>query len=323
MSRIFDRQGGAQYDYVFNCGGETRYSQEDEVYRARSLELSLALGREAARRKIRCFVECSTGQVYKPDSSPSKETDKTKPWTKIAKWKLKAEEDLAKIDGLNLVVLRLANVYGPYTKGDLSTLLCMARVYQELGEKMKWLWDKGLRKNTVHVDDVSRALWTAATWYSTKGSAAASKPPVFNVVDHGQTSACNLHLLCQSQQRTNVTFTCAGQGIMADLIQKAFNIESDFQGTIINSFARLNLDSVIDDVNEDTLDPWAELQSKAGIQPGPISPFMEPEILKDTDLSMDGSKFEKETGFTYKHERLDEKEVADTVDSFKRMGWWP
>ncbi|KAK3078672.1 hypothetical protein LTS18_006923, partial [Coniosporium uncinatum] len=110
LPRIFDRANGGQFDYVFNCGGETRYSQEDEVYRARSHALSVALGKEAAKRKIRCFVEASTGMVYKPDSTPRKETAKLKPWLKLAKWKLTAEEDLAKIQGLNLMVLRLAHV---------------------------------------------------------------------------------------------------------------------------------------------------------------------------------------------------------------------
>ncbi len=99
LARIFDRPDGKQWDYVLNCGGETRYSQEDEVYRLRSLGLSLALGKEAAKRGIKCFVELSTGMVYKPDSSPSKEQDKLKPWSKIAVFKLQAEEELAKIEG--------------------------------------------------------------------------------------------------------------------------------------------------------------------------------------------------------------------------------
>ncbi len=71
-----------------------------------------------------------------------------------------------------------------------------------------------------------------------------------------------------------------------------------FYGTIISAFAKLHLDGVVDDVNDENLDPWAELQMQAGItQTTPLSPFMEKELLKDTDLSMDGTKFEKETGF--------------------------
>lgn len=99
LARIFDRSGDQPWDYVFNCGGETRYSQEDEVYKLRSLALSLAVGREAAKRKVKVFVELSTGMVYKSDSSPSKESDKLKPWNKIATFKLQAEEELAQIPG--------------------------------------------------------------------------------------------------------------------------------------------------------------------------------------------------------------------------------
>ena len=69
------------------------------MYKLRTLDLSLALGREAAKRGVKVFVELSTGMVYKPDSSPSKEQDKLKPWSKIALYKLQAEEELAKIDG--------------------------------------------------------------------------------------------------------------------------------------------------------------------------------------------------------------------------------
>ena len=99
MARIFDRSDGKQWDYVFNCGGETRYSQEDEVYKLRSLALSLAIGKEAAKRNVKAFVELSTGMVYKADSSPSKENDKLKPWSKIGVFKLQAEQQLAEIPG--------------------------------------------------------------------------------------------------------------------------------------------------------------------------------------------------------------------------------
>ena len=86
---------------------------------------------------------------------------------------------------------------------------------------------------------------------------------------------------------------------MSSLIHEVFDIPTGFQGTLISAFARLNLDRVVDDVNDETLDPWADLQTKAGIpQTTPLSPFMEKELLKDTDLSLDGSAFKQETGFT-------------------------
>lgn len=160
------------------------------MYRLRSLNLSVAAGREAAKRQVAAFVEVSTGMVYKPDAVPRKETDKTKPWLKMAKWKLTAEEELAKIEGLNLVVMRLAHVYGEYSNKFVGTALCLARVYQHLGKEMKWLWDKDLRVNTVHVEDAARALWRAAEWYRQGRQGwdpSWGRIPVFNVVDHGNT----------------------------------------------------------------------------------------------------------------------------------------
>ncbi|KAK1755031.1 UDP-arabinose 4-epimerase 1 [Echria macrotheca] len=306
LGRIFDREGGKQWDYVFNCGGETRYSQEDEIYKLRCLGLSVALGKEAAKRGIKCYVELSTGMVYKPDSSPSKEQDKLKPWSKIAVFKLQAEEELAKIEGLNLVVVRLAHVYGPYASQWVATALCMARVYKALESEMKWLWTKDLRTNTVHIDDVTRALWEVAAWY-TAGRAnwddkTMGKVPTFNVVDKGATT----------------------QGAMADVIGEIFGIETGFQGQIISTFAKLNLDSVVDDVNDELLGPWADLLEEAGIsRPGPLTPFMEKELLKDTDLSMDGSRLEQVVGFTYEKPKITKELIEEVIESYKKMNWWP
>ncbi|TVY38892.1 hypothetical protein LCER1_G009207, partial [Lachnellula cervina] len=307
LPRIFDRANGKEWDYVFNCGGETRHSQEDEVYKVRSLALSVALGKESARRHVKAFVELSTGMIYKPDSQPSKEGDKLKPWSKIAVFKLQAEEALAKIEGLNLIVVRLANVYGNYAISVVGTALSMACVYKSLGEEMKWLWTKDLLVNTVHISDVSRALFDIVEWYSAKGKPnwdplTMGKVPIFNIVDDGQ--------------------TC--QGTMADIIAQIFGIKTGFQGQLISTFARLNLDSVVDDINDDVLGPWADLLEDAGItRPGPLTPFMEAELLKDTALSMDGSRLKKVVGFTYTRPKMNKESVQEMIDSYIRIGWWP
>ena len=305
----------------------------------------MALGREAAKRKVKCFVELSTGMVYKSESTPRKETDKLKPWSNLAKWKVKAEEDLAAIEGLNVMVMRMAHVYGPYTSKFLSTALCMARVYQSKKKEMKWLWKEDLRTNTVHIDDTVRALWHGAEWYS-KGPSPRKPAPIFNIVDHGNTckspktflghfpplaresapsrfvvaavvavsvgtsrSMLASELLPTVHIRSllscflnifgkRLTDPLLAQGHTAKLVHEVFGIETGFHGTLISAFARLNLDHVVDDVNDETLDPWAELQQAAGIsQSTPLSPFMEKELLREADLCLDGTKFEQTVGF--------------------------
>jgi hypothetical protein len=182
----------------------------------------------------------------------------------------------------------------------------MARVYQHLNGEMKWLWTKELRTNTVHIDDASRALWDIAAWY-TGGKpqwdpAHMGKTPIFNVVDKGETN----------------------QGMIADIIGKIFEIETGFQGQLISTFARMNLDSVVDDVNDEVLGPWADLLADAGItRPGPLTPFMEKELLKDTDLSMDGSRLDKLLGFKYEKPVITKELVDEVIESYKSMKWWP
>jgi hypothetical protein len=325
MSRIFEHPDGkdAQYDYVFNLGGQTAWSRTPEEYRLQSYQLSVTLAKEAARRGVRVFVEASTGMVYSPERKPRTEQDKLKPWLKLAKAKLEAEQELARLPGLNLVILRLAHVYGPYDTGFIAKALCLARVYQAQDKELKWLWTEDLRINTVHVTDAVRAFWTAAKWRETNktisdntgGAPLSRRPtlsskgddppsgnvPIFNIVDRGQ--------------------TC--QGTLADVVSKVFKIKTGFQGSIISQFAKLNLENVVDDLNEDVLQPWADmLEDKK--RTSPLSPFLEKELLKDTDLSLDGSLFEQTVGFKYENpDGLTVERVKEMVDSYESMQWWP
>jgi len=207
---------------------------------------------------------------------------------------------------LNLVIVRLAHVYGPYASQWVATALCMARVYKALGSEMKWLWSKDLRTNTVHIHDVTRALWEIAGWYTSGrpnwDENTMGIVPTFNVVDKGVTT----------------------QGVMADIIGQIFGIETGFQGQLISTFAKMNLDSVVDDVNDELLGPWADLLAEAGItRPGPLTPFMEKELLKDTDLSMDGSRLEQVVGFAYEKPEISKELVEEVIASYVRMKWWP
>jgi hypothetical protein len=74
------------------------------VYKQRSLQLSNTVGKEAEKRNVKVFVELSTGAVYKSENggAPCKETAKLKPWLKMAKYKLQAEEELQKLEYVHL-----------------------------------------------------------------------------------------------------------------------------------------------------------------------------------------------------------------------------
>ncbi|KAJ5893306.1 hypothetical protein N7495_004997 [Penicillium taxi] len=312
IPRIFDRANGEQFDYVINCGGETRHAQPDDVYEARSYTLSLVLGKEAAKRGISAYVEASTAHVYKSGSSPRSETDKIDPWHNLAKWKMKAAEEFEKIPGLKSCALRLPHVYGGYNPGYFGVAICLARVYVELQQDLEILHTKDVKVNTLHVKDAASALWKTAEWRAAQGDCNDPNIPAifrekklhiaFNVVDHNNTT----------------------QGDLADALAEVFNLKVTFIGSLVSQLAKMNLDDIVDDMNEVSLQEWADLIEKSNIQrPGPIGPFLEIDVLKNKDMSIDGSLFEKTTGWQPKYEKFDASSITEMVDSYKRMGWWP
>ncbi|KAJ5688625.1 hypothetical protein N7462_003017 [Penicillium macrosclerotiorum] len=314
LPRIFDRANGEQFDYVINCGGETRHSQPDDVYEARSCGLSITLGKEVAKRGIPAYVECSTAHVYKSGSSPRKETDKLQPWHKLAKWKLKAAEELLKIPNLQYCALRLPHVYGAYNPGYFAMGICLARVHKEMNQDLEMLYTKDVKVNTLHVTDAASALWAAAEWRASKGKLDPndaslpaifkdSKTPIaFNVVDHNNTA----------------------QEHITNALAEVFDLKVTFIGSLVSQLAKMNLDDVVDDMNEVSLQEWADLVEKSKIErPGPIGPFLERDVLKDQDMSIDGSLFESTVGWKPKYEQFGTDSIQEMVDSYKRMGWWP
>ena len=318
LDRIFTPAKANHYTYVFNCGGETRYSQEPSVYNLRNTQLSTNLAQYCAKHNPKpALVEFGTGMIYKPPSSATitsggcTEIAPLKPWLKIAKAKLTAEEALEKLaqeQGLCHATLRLGHVYGPYDIGFLARCLCLARVYQSLHQEMKWLWGKDLRIHTVHITDVCTAAWAAAQWIASSGNtpkkSTTAADRAFNIVDDGDTS----------------------QQTLADLIHEIFAIETGFQGSLISQFAKLNLDSVVDDVNEDILQPWADLIKKKGLDEGqgsPLSPFMEKELIKDCDLALHNGKAKKELGWCLERGKLTAQGIREVIESYERMRWWP
>ncbi|KAI8801898.1 hypothetical protein BJ742DRAFT_835356 [Cladochytrium replicatum] len=301
--KVFTREDRTNFDYVFNLAAETKYSQSEEVYEEKIFQLTLSVAREAQKRNVACFVEASTAQVYEPDKKPSTETSKVKPWTVMAKHKLRAEEELKKLDGLNYIIVRPATVYGPGDVLGITPRLIIAAVYKNLNEEMKMLWSKDLKLNTVHVVDVCRAIWHLAATVQEKGGRTGSvkRGDIFNLCDKGDSD----------------------QGSINNHIQTIFGIETGFQGTAINLYAKMNLEAVTEDVNDKHLQPWSDLCKSSGVVNTPLTPYLDKELLKENFLSVDGSKIEREFGFSYSIPEPTSQNLKQVVDEYVAIGIWP
>ncbi|XP_048749797.2 uncharacterized protein LOC125661708 isoform X2 [Ostrea edulis] len=290
VSAYSDPEG--EYDFVINLAAETKYGQTDAVYQEGTVNLSMNCAREAAKRNIRMFVEFSTGQVYAADKKPAHEDSKIEPWTVLAKHKLEVEKRLRNLGGLNYLIVRPAIVYGSGDKTGLAPRLIIGAIYKYTRQKMKMLWTKDLQMNTVHVNDVSRAVWHLCN-YGNKGQ-------VYNIVDNSNTT----------------------QGRVSELVSEIYGIKYDFMGSVVSNIARVNMTSVVEDINDRHMQPWADACERDGIVNTPLNPFLDQELLYNKNLALDSSKL-KATGFTYSIPDLTVGSLREILDDYIKSGLFP
>jgi len=290
IEKMFTIDGG--FNLVFNLAAETKYSQTDEVYKEKVLDLYVKCATEAKKHNVDRFVEVSTAQVYEAKKKLSAEDSTTKPWTGIAKYKLQAEEALTGINGLKLNIVRPSVVYGPGDVSGMSPRLICGAVYRHLGEKMKFLWSADLRINTVHVHDVCKDLWHIAT--------RCPAGQTYNLADKGDTS----------------------QGSINKHLEGIFHIKTGFLGGVVSNMAKLNMKSVTEEINDKHLRPWSELCKKEEIVNTPLTPYLDQELLYNNSLSVDGSKIEG-TGFTYDYPAVTETLLREQVNYYVEQTLFP
>jgi len=282
-----------QFDYVVNLCGETRFGLSEEEYKKKCLESAVKCAKVATEAKVKKFVEISTGQIYDPEGKKAADEDsKVAPWTILAKYRYEAEGELKKISGLPLVILRPSYVYGV---GDLTSItprIVCAAVYQDKKEKMKFLWEKTLKLNTVHVNDVCGAIWFSCT--------KAVAGSVYNVSDSGQ----------------------ADQGTINGYLAEIFGIEVGFYGSLISSVAKLKLDSVAEEANDNHVPGWTKICQNHKILNTPLSPYIDKELLKNNSLWVDGSAITK-AGFAYKYPAITKEALRVMIDAFIEQGIFP
>ena len=293
LAKIFTAPG--EYDYVFNCAAETKASQPAEDYEQRVFELSTKCAEYAAKNKVKRFIELSDAAVYAPKDGKkgAKEDAKLEPWTVVATYKARVEEVLPKIAGLDYVIIRPAFVYGPSCVNYIMPRFIIGAVYKQLNEKMQLLWDGDLKLNTVHVEDVVRAMWHLKD--------TGKSGEIYNLSDSGDTT----------------------QGAITKIVSELFGIKYEFLGWMKSKAAeKVNMKAVCTDVNEKHLQPWADMLKAAKVDLSPLSPYIDQELLYNKGLHIDGSKI-TETGFKYLHAEFTKEAGRKMVADYIELGIFP
>ncbi|CAD1480748.1 unnamed protein product, partial [Heterotrigona itama] len=261
-------------NFVINCAGETKSGQTDPVYKEGIYKLSMNCAQQAAKLQVDHYVEISSGNFSTSEKNPLKEEDAEEPWTFVAKYKLQVENDLKNIPNLNYTIVRPATVYGCGDRNGLTPRLVVGAVYKHLGEMMKLLWGPDLHMNTVHVRDVARAIWHIVNRPETIGQ-------TYNIVDDGDST----------------------QGSISAIVSELFNINHDYWGIALSTLAKTDMNSVVEEVNDKHMGPWAEACNKDGVENSPLSPYIDQELLYNKHLYLQVGKLSN-IGFNYLYPKL-------------------
>lgn len=284
--------GEEQWDWVINAAGETKTGQVEAVYHEGIVRLSTNCANEAAKRRVKVYLEISAGNMGSDETVPHKESDDCNPWTVTARCKYLVEKEIKSTPDLNWIIVRPAIVYGLSDKTGLTPRLVIGAVYRELKETMKILWDENLHINTVHVTDVARAI----VWLCQQGRTGH----ICNIVDDGNTK----------------------QGDINNIISDIFNINHKYWGNIVSSIAKNDTAGLINEINEKHLVPWAKVCSAGGLDNTPLTPYIDQDSVHQNHLHLDGSKLRAE-GFTYSVPKPTQENLMEVLMDFVTMKIFP
>lgn len=284
------------WEYVVNCASETRPGLAEEIYREGIYKLSVNCATAAARYGILKYVEISSGEICASHKTICKESDTPQPGSLIAKYKYQVEKALSEIPGLNFTIVRPAMVYGKSDRHNLAPRLVMCAIYQHLGESLQLFGSKSLPLNTVHVTDLSRAIWHILN----ELPAARIYKEVYHVVDDSHTNQESLmHTLCA-----------------------LFNVKHNYVNSLAMSLCQIDLEDLVEEINEKHLAPWIQLCRKHNIDNTPLTPYIVPEMLNLKPVHLDGSKL-RESGFQYQVPTLCRDRLEEILNDYKEMGLFP
>ncbi|TFK25041.1 hypothetical protein FA15DRAFT_668917 [Coprinopsis marcescibilis] len=323
--------GQAAFDYVFDFTGEIRDDRTDVIQYDSTYCVARLLGLEAAKRKVKAYVRIQQ-PFYETSSKSGDEKQDSKPVGSAGIWWHETLRGLGAIEDLNLVILRTGFIYGPYTNyGIIATGINVAAVYGYLKKPMKSIWSPGKNpNNTVHIDDVAGAAWTAATWVAATGRKAADEAAGEEIIFHNDKNKIKefTNIVPPSQRvvaplfnivdDSNNTLLSVGQ-VVTSFFGTTFEFFNLVESTVIKV-----LDEV-EDINEQHVGGWTRMlaESKPPITHTPLNAYMDKSALSKHTVGLNNAKIKKVLDYKLKRPEFNHDSIKEIVDKWKAEGIWP
>lgn len=336
VAACFDPPEGQEpYHYVFDLAGEIQWDRPEKVQINNTLCVSQHVGLEAARRGVLAYVKLMHPFYECKEKGSHDEKEDVKPDGVLGTWWHETLRTLGAIDGLNLVIVRKACVYGPYVDyGPITSYMAMASVYAYLKQPVKCLWGPGKHPvHTVHVDDVAGAMWACAEWIDrvggrTKANEIAGEEIPFR---NDKSKAAQVPAMAPPDQKIvaplfhledDGNLDLAGLGTR---VANAFGTQLEFYNFMVNTLAKFKLEDHVEDINEEHVSTWTTMitESKPPCPQTHYTAYMTVYNLKRIVVAFNADKLKRVVGYQLKVPQLTPDTVRDVIDKLKAEGSWP
>ncbi|KAF8906006.1 hypothetical protein CPB84DRAFT_1745212 [Gymnopilus junonius] len=322
----------SDFEYVFDFTGEVRNDRSELIQINTTFNTARLLGLEASKRNVKAYVRIQHPFYETSGKTAALETDDVKPAETMGIWWHESLRMLASIKNLNLVILRIGFVYGPYTNfGNIASAITVASVYGYMKKPMKSMWSPGKNPtNSVHVDDVAGAAWACANWTASQGRKAAETlagvavhfhndkskvKEVEGMIPHDQNPVAPLFNLVDD---SNSTLVSTGK-----MISSFFGTPFEFFNLVESTVFKFVDD--LEDINEQHVEGWTEmlLNSNPPITNTPVSAYMDKYTLDKHVVGLDNSKIKQVIGYKLLRPEFNHENIKKIIDKWKEEGVWP
>lgn len=339
LSKVYDHPHGGSYDVVFDFTGEGVGQPDvpEELLLERTTKLARSIATESLRRNVKAHIRDTlaflTVDIH---ASPVKEADVINPKSARAYWWYEAERAVACVHDLPLAITRSAELVGPFVfHASIPCRYALGEVYKHLQEPLKFLWGPELRINTIHIDDWCPAAWKLVEWVASRSRSeadqlAGEKLPPVRMKDKLQDSlrekvgsdCCPRSETPHAPVFNLVDDTDFNQGKLLRMIGESFQIETGFVNALVNTWARVNLAGVADDINEKHATAIAEIVKRTGIDDVALKGWIDTELLANQSLAFDNAKIKRIIGWSPKVE-VNRERLDEILDRIRELNQFP
>ncbi|KAF7338641.1 NAD dependent epimerase dehydratase family protein [Mycena venus] len=350
-------EGQSAYDYVFDFTGEVAFDRTEMIQIDRTCQVARLIGLEAAKRKVKAYVRLQHPFYETSTKGSHDEKEDIKPLGVAGTWWHETLRMLAAIDDLNLVILRIGFVYGPYVNwGSVASAITVASVYGHMKKPMKSMWSPGKNPtHTVHTEDVAGGMWACAQWMASLGRKEANSlageeilfhnekskasevqgmppsdkkliAPLFNLVDNSESTLLSVGQTVTSFFGTNFEFFNLVENTVLKVITVLRRSLPAPQFFIYLPLCAQQMKSdTVEEINEHHVSGWTEMitTSNPPIPNTPLSAYMDKYALEKHVVAFSNAKLLEVTGYKLKKPNLNHDTVKEVVDKWKEEGSWP